>query len=89
MLSNIFLKKILQKLIAHIFTLLLAPFASKLVNYSRPIESLNIRNILKSATFSFEKDDFSIFKHSSKTHSVPLIIEEFLNIETFNVFKLC
>ena len=30
-------------MVVHIFTLLLAPFASKLVNYSRHSESLNIR----------------------------------------------
>ena len=32
-----------QKLIAHIFTLLLAPFASKLVHYSSHSETLNFR----------------------------------------------
>ena len=35
------LSTLLQKLIDHIFTLHLAPFASKLVNYSRHSESLN------------------------------------------------
>ena len=30
-------------MVAHIFTLLLAPFASKLVNHMRDSESLNIR----------------------------------------------
>ena len=35
----IFEKKLLEKLVAHIFTLLLAPFASKLVNYSRHSET--------------------------------------------------
>ena len=33
--QQFFLKKLLKKGIAHIFVLLLAPFASKLVNYSR------------------------------------------------------
>ena len=37
-----FLKKLLQKFVAHIFTLLLAPFASKLVYYSRRSESFVI-----------------------------------------------
>ena len=37
--------KILYKMVAHIFTLLLAPFASKSVNYSRYSESLNSRKI--------------------------------------------
>ena len=41
--NKIFKKKLLLKLIAHIFTLLLAPFAYKLVNKSQHIESLNIR----------------------------------------------
>ena len=36
---NIFLKKILQKFVVHIFTLLLAP----LVNFSRHSEFLNIQ----------------------------------------------
>ena len=35
----IFLKKLLKKFAAHIFTLLVGPFASKLVNYSRHSES--------------------------------------------------
>ena len=39
---KIFLKKVLRKLAVHIFTFLLAPFTSKLVNYSRHSESLNI-----------------------------------------------
>ena len=40
--QNIFLKKLLQKLEVHIFTLLLAPFTPKLINYSRQSKSLNI-----------------------------------------------
>ena len=48
----------------HIFTLLLAYFASKLVNYSRHSDPLNIRR-----TFSFDSSDLSISKHSTlKTH---------------------
>ena len=45
MYNKILLKRLLQKLVAHIFTLLLAPFASKLVNYSRHGESL--KNVWK------------------------------------------
>ena len=43
--NKIFLKKLLYKILAYIFTLLLAPFASKLVNYSRHSESL--KNVWK------------------------------------------
>ena len=43
MLNEIFLEKLLQKLVVQIFMLLLAPFTLKLVNYSRHSESLNIR----------------------------------------------
>ena len=38
--NKIFLKKLLYKFVVHIFTLLLATFMSKLVNYSRHSESL-------------------------------------------------
>ena len=58
--QNIF-EKLLLKLIAHIFALLLAPFASKLINYLRHSESLYIRK-------NSEIDDLSISKHTSKTH---------------------
>ena len=47
MCNKIFLKKLLQECIAQIFTLLLAHFTSKLVNYWRHSETLNfgmIRN---------------------------------------------
>ena len=37
---KIFLKDLLQNIVVHIFTLLLAPFTPKLVNYSRHSESL-------------------------------------------------
>ena len=43
-------------------------FASKLVDYSRNRESLNIRKKSKSATFSFENNDLYMFQHSSKAH---------------------
>ena len=42
--QNIF-EKVLQKFVLHNFTLLLAPSASKLVNYSRHSEYINIRKI--------------------------------------------
>ena len=42
MYNNVVLKKLLFKLLARIFTLLLAPFASKLVNFWRHSESLKI-----------------------------------------------
>ena len=38
---QIFLKKLLEKIVVLIFTLLLASFASKSVNYSRPSDPLN------------------------------------------------
>ena len=41
--KKIFLKKVIYKSVVHIFTLLLTPFASKLVNYSRHSESLNLQ----------------------------------------------
>ena len=39
MYNKIFLKKLLKELVAHIFTLLLAPFAAKLVDYSQHSDS--------------------------------------------------
>ena len=75
MYNKTFLKKILQKLAAHIFTLLMAPFTSKLVNYSRDSETLNFRKNSKSTSFSFENSSFTVFIHFSKTHcTVPQII---------------
>ena len=38
-----FLKNLIQKFVVHILTLPLAPFASKLVNFSRHSESLKVR----------------------------------------------
>ena len=66
--NKILLKKLLKKLTAHILTLLLAPFASKLANYSRRSETFNFRKNSKSTTFSFENSDFAVFIHFSKTH---------------------
>ena len=60
-------KNILQKLVANIFTLLLAQIASKLVHFLMRSEFLNIQKNLKSATFSFENDDLSMFKDSLKS----------------------
>ena len=54
--------------VAHIFTILLAPFASKLVNYSRHSETLNFRKNSKSTTFFLRNSDLTIFKHFSMSH---------------------
>ena len=48
-----FLKNLLYKMVAHNSTLFLAPFMSKLINYSRHSETLNLGRIQKSTTFSF------------------------------------
>ena len=53
--NKIFLKKLLQKLVAHIFTLLLLPLRG---------ETLNFRKNSK-----FENTDFIVFIQFSKTHS--------------------
>ena len=42
MYNKIFLEKLLSKFVVHIFTLLLAPLASKLVYYSQNSEPLNM-----------------------------------------------
>ena len=55
-------------MIAHISTLLLAPFLSKMINYSRHNEILNFRKNSKSTSFSFEKSDLTVFEHFSKTY---------------------
>ena len=68
--NKIFLNKHSQKLAAQIFTLLLAPFAFKLVNHSIHSEILNFHKISKSTSFSFKISDFAKFKHISKTHCV-------------------
>jgi len=68
MYNKIFLKKLLFKFVDHVFTLLLTPFASKLVNYSRRSESLIIHENSKLATFSFENSGLSMFKASSNAH---------------------
>ena len=54
---------ILGWLVAHIFTLLLTPFASKMVNYLRHSETSNFRKNLNSTSFSFKNSDFTVFKH--------------------------
>ena len=68
--NKIFLKKLLKQFVANIFTLLLAPFASLLVNYSQHSESLNIwkNPEIQLTTFSFDSSDFSTFNYTSKTH---------------------
>ena len=78
MYKKIFLNKLLEKLVAYIFKLLLVHFASKLINYSMRSESLNICKKSKSATFSFENNDLSMFKLSSKAHcAVTRITDQF------------
>ena len=76
--KKIFLKKLLQKFVVHIFTLLLAHFMSKLqlVNYASRGESLNLRKISKSTTFSFGNSDLSNFKHIQRL-SVSRKIDQF------------
>ena len=59
--TKYFWKKILQKLVAHIFMLLFAPFDSKLVNYSRRSETLNFRKNSKLTTFWQQFDHFQTF----------------------------
>ena len=68
--NKMFKEKPSQKLVAHIFTLLLAPFAFKLVNHSSHSEISNFHKISKSTSFSFQISDFTVFKHISKTHCV-------------------
>ena len=48
-LKNLVLSDIYLRIIVHIFTLLLVPFASKSVNYSKRSESLKIRKKSKLA----------------------------------------
>ena len=63
--NKIFLNKLLQKLVAYIFTLRLAFFASKSVNYSRRSESLNIVEI---GDIFLRKQRFNNVQVSSKAH---------------------
>ena len=65
--KNVFLKKLLCKLVAHVYMLLLAPFESKLVNQSRRSETFFRKNS-KSTSFSFENSDFTVLIYFSKTH---------------------
>ena len=71
MCNKIFLGNFSQKVVVHIFTLLLAPFVSKLVMYSRHSESLNI---LKNS----ESDN--IFLH--KFFKDSLCLQKFTNLDT-------
>ena len=48
-------------MVAHIFTLLLAPFAFKLVNYSRHSDILKFLKNSKSTSFSFENSSRTKF----------------------------
>jgi len=73
--NKIFLKKLLMKIINHVFRLLLARFASKLVNYSR-YRTINFRKNSKLTTFSFVNSHLTIFKHFQRL-TVPPITEQF------------
>ena len=66
MYNKIFLKKLLQKIVVHIFTLLLAPFASKLVNFSRQSESLNNRKNFEIDDIFFRWEQFVDFQKDFK-----------------------
>ena len=57
----------LKKLLAHIFTLLLVPFESKLVNYSRQSESL--KNVWKRWNHCFRRKMTSISNSSESLKS--------------------
>ena len=61
MLNKIFLKRLSWKLVAHIFTLLLAPFASRFVD-SRYSESLNIRKNSEFDDIFLQKRRFADFQ---------------------------
>ena len=61
-----YMKTFLLEILAHIFTLLLAPFASKLIYHSQHSESLNNRKNSEIDDILLESD-FSIFKHNLKT----------------------
>ena len=60
--NKLFWNNISMNFVAYIFMLFLAPFASKLADYSRCSESLNICKKSKPATFSFENNDLSILQ---------------------------
>ena len=77
MYSIIFLEKVLYKFIVHIFTLLLAHFASKLVNYLRHSETLNFRKNSKSTTFSFE----NTFEHFPTFFKDSLCLKQLTNLD--------
>ena len=47
-------------MVAHIFTLLMEPFAFIFLNYSSHNEILNFGKISKLTTFSFEKSDLTV-----------------------------
>ena len=70
MYNNNFLKTLLLKFVVHILTLLLAPFASKLVNYSNHSDPLNFEECLNIAKsfFSMKMSPISTSCEYSKTH---------------------
>ena len=63
-------------MVAHIFMLLLALFASKLVCYLRHSEILNFQKSSKSTSFSFKNGDFPVLKHFQRL-TVPPKIDQF------------
>ena len=86
-------------MVAHIFTLLFALFASKLVIYYRHSKTLNFRKLLKSPSFSFENVHFTNYKHFERL-TVPRNNDQFgqkrcqncdenLIYQTFEIFGWC
>ena len=65
---NVILWKKVTEIVAYVFTLLLAHFASKLVNNSGHSEISNSQENSKLTSFSIESSDFAVFKLFSKTH---------------------
>ena len=66
-----------QKLEPHIFTLLLTPFAFKLVNYLRHSESLNIHKNFEIDGIFPSKTDICRFSNIFQRLTVPPIIDQF------------
>ena len=66
--KKIFLKKLLWRFVVHISTILLAPFASKLVNFSRQGESFNIRNNSEIDDIFLRRQLIIDFRTYSKTY---------------------
>ena len=76
--KKMFLKKVLKNLIAHIFTLLLTPFTSKLVKYSRHSESFEKCLKTVKSLFSKENDvDFEFFRK----FEISLCLDKLTNLD--------